>query len=206
MGLGAVQGKSAAMVEKEVVLATVADNLIVQVRRLAAEKAGVSPRRLSFKGVQSLLKAFQTKIAVGNLSVEELQQQSEKLLRAYGQRKLPNRRKAPRELIPRRRRYPERPHQPEEGSRPPGAGAFDTSPERLQRSPQSRPPKNPPAAARATTEETKCPKASRRRPLAPTAAIRHSTIGNGTVFAAGGRSRKVTASRASNSATNSAPK
>lgn len=159
LGLGAVQGKSAAMVEKEVVLATVAYNLIVQVRRLAAEKAGVSPRRLSFKGVQSLVKAFQTKIAAGNLSAEELQQQFEKLLRACGQRKLPNRpgRKSPRELIPRRRRYPERPRQPDDGSRPPGAGAFDTNPERLQRSPKSRPPKNPPAAARVTTKETKCP-------------------------------------------------
>jgi hypothetical protein len=159
LGLGAVQGKSAAMVEKEVVLATVAYNLIVQVRRLAARQAGVSPRRLSFTGTQSLLKAFQCKIAAGNLSAAELQQQFEKLLRACGQRKLPNRpgRKSPRELIPRRRRYPERPRQPEDGSRPPGAGAFDTSPERLQRSPKSRPRKNPPAMANATTIETKCP-------------------------------------------------
>jgi hypothetical protein len=159
LGLGVVQGKSAAMVEKEVVLATVAYNLIVQVRRLAAEKAGVPPRRLSFKGVQSLLKAFQTKIATGNLSEEELQQEFEKLLRASGQRKLPNRpgRKSPRELIPRRRRYPERPRQPEDGSRPAGAGAFDTSPERIQRSPQSRPPKNRAAAAQPTAKETKCP-------------------------------------------------
>lgn len=123
LGLGAVTGKTREMVEKEVVLATVAYNLIVQIRRLAAEKAGVRPRRLSFTGTMSLLKAFEARVAVGDLSEEELQGMFDKLLRACGQRKVPNRpgRKYPRELIPRRRRYAERKRRPPDPS--PGSGS-----------------------------------------------------------------------------------
>jgi hypothetical protein len=123
LGLGAVQGQTAAMVEKEVLLATVAYNLVVQVRRLAAAQAQVEPRRLSFTGTRSLLQAFQTKVAAGNLSEADVQKQFDKLLRAVGQRKLPNRpgRKYARELIPRRRRYPERKRHPAaSGASPPG--------------------------------------------------------------------------------------
>jgi len=128
LGLGKVNGKTKEMVEKEVVMATVAYNLIVQVRRLAAEKAKVRPRRLSFTGTMSLLKAFQARVAAGGLSEEGLQKLFDKLLRACGQRKVPNRpgRKYPRELIPRRRRYAERKRCPEE-SPPAGCGAFPTS-------------------------------------------------------------------------------
>lgn len=124
LGLGTVAGKTKEMVEKEVVLATVAYNLIVQVRRLAAEKAKVRPRRLSFTGTMSLLKAFQARVAAGGLSEEELQKSFDKLLRACGQRKVPNRpgRKYPRELIPRRRRYAERKRRPPDPL--PDAGAF----------------------------------------------------------------------------------
>jgi hypothetical protein len=127
LGLGRVSAVTADMVQKEVVLATVAYNLVVQVRRLAAQKAGVEPRRLSFTGALSLLKAFQARVAAGGLSEEELQRLFERLLRAVGQRKLPNRpgRKYPRELIARRRRYPER-------KRPPPAGAApQTTPESI---------------------------------------------------------------------------
>jgi hypothetical protein len=129
LGLGEIAGKTKAMVEKEIVLATVAYNLIVQVRRLAAQKAGVEPRRLSFTGTMSLFKAFEAKVAAGGLSEEELQREFDRLLRACGQRKVPNRpgRKYPRELIPRRRRYPERKRRPP-GSSPPDAGAFAARP------------------------------------------------------------------------------
>ena len=118
LGLGAVAGKTKEMVEKEVVLATVAYNLIVQVRRLAAQKAGVRPRRLSFTGTMSLLKAFEARVAAGDLNEEEHQRLFDKLLRACGQRKVPNRpgRKFPRELIPRRRRYAERKRRPPDSS------------------------------------------------------------------------------------------
>src|SRR5262249_49781064 len=59
LGLGEVSATSAQMVQKEVVLASVAYNLVVAVRRRAADEAGVEPRRLSFTGTLSLLKAFQ---------------------------------------------------------------------------------------------------------------------------------------------------
>ena len=129
LGLGAVDGKTKEMVEKEVVLATVAYNLIVQVRRLAAEKAKVRPRRLSFTGTKSLMTAFQARVAAGDLSEEGVQKLFDKLLRACGQRKVPNRpgRKYPRELIPRRRRYAERKRRPPDSSLPPGTGAFPAS-------------------------------------------------------------------------------
>ena len=108
--LGRVSGKTAEMVEKEVVLATVAYNLVVHLRKLAAAKAKVQPRQLSFKGTASLFKAFEAKVANARLSEEQLQHEFDKLLRAISQRKLPRRpnRVYPRELIPRRRRYPER--------------------------------------------------------------------------------------------------
>jgi hypothetical protein len=110
LGLGSVTGKTPEMIEKEIVLATVAYNLAVQVRRLAARQAKVEPRRLSFKGTLSLVNAFQAKVGAGKLSEEQLHKEFERLLRAIGQRKLPNRpgRKYPRQLLPRQRRYPER--------------------------------------------------------------------------------------------------
>ena len=131
LGLGAVAGKTKEMVEKEVVLATVAYNLIVQVRRLAAEKARVQPRRLSFTGTMSLLKAFEARVAVGGMTEEGVQKLFDKLLRACGQRKVPNRpgRKYPREVISRRRRHPERKRRPPDSSPLPGTGAFPASTE-----------------------------------------------------------------------------
>jgi hypothetical protein len=124
LGLGAVTGKTAEMIEKEIVLASVAYNLVVQVRRLAAAKAQVGPRRLSFTGTLSLLKAFQAKVGSAGLGEEELQKEFERLLRAVGQRKLPNRpgREFPRELIPRRRRYPERQRVPAGPGEAPSGG------------------------------------------------------------------------------------
>jgi len=125
LGLGSVSATTAEMVEKEVVLASVAYNLVVAVRQQAADKAGVQPRRLSFTGTLSLLKAFQTRVAAGGLSEEELQGLFERLLRGIGQRKLPNRpnRQCPREVLPRGRRYPTRKRSP-----PAGTAAPETSP------------------------------------------------------------------------------
>ena len=55
-------GHGAEMVEKEGV---VAYNLVNQVRRLAAGRAGVPPRRLSFAGTWALVKAFLGAMAGG---------------------------------------------------------------------------------------------------------------------------------------------
>lgn len=127
LGLGSVSARTKGMVEKEVVLAGVAYNLVAEARRQAAAVAGVEPRRLSFKGTLSLVRGFEARVAAGGLSEEELQGLFEKLLRAIGQRKLPNRpgRQYPRELIPRRRRYPERKRSPPAGTADP---ATETKP------------------------------------------------------------------------------
>jgi hypothetical protein len=131
LNLGEVRGKTKDMVEKELVLATVAYNLTIAVRRLAAQKAGLEPRRLSFSGVSSLFRAFSAKVSSCVLSDEELQKEFEKLLKACSQRKLPNRpgRSAPRQVIPRRQRYDDRKRCPPEHASP-GSGAFDYPPQR----------------------------------------------------------------------------
>jgi hypothetical protein len=110
MALDRMSGKSVDMVEKELTAGMVAYNLANQVRRLAAARRAAAPRRLSFAGVWSLLKAF----AAGLWEVQteaEAETQFERLLRAAGQRQLPRRAKGrayPREVIPRRRKFPER--------------------------------------------------------------------------------------------------
>lgn len=104
--LGQMSGRSVAMVEKELVAAALAYNLCNQVRRLAAARLGVEPRRLSFAGTWSLLKAFAAGLREGKTG-EEAVAEFERLLRAAGQRKLPNRRKErsyPREAHARRRK------------------------------------------------------------------------------------------------------
>jgi hypothetical protein len=108
--LDGLLGKSVGMVEKELVVGVLAYNLASQVRRLAAARLGVEPRRLSFAGVWGLVKAFLGGLPQGKTEAQ-WQADFEVLLRAAGQRKLPNRkpgRQYPREVIPRRRKFPER--------------------------------------------------------------------------------------------------
>jgi Transposase DDE domain len=108
--LGQLWGKSVGMVEKELAAAMVAYNLANQVRRLAAARLGVQPRRLSFAGVWSLVKAFVAGLLVGKAPAEA-EAEFARLLRAAGQRKLPRRAKGrsyPREVIPRRRKSEQR--------------------------------------------------------------------------------------------------
>ena len=45
-------------VSKEILLGVVAYNLVIQVRRMAAERAGIEPRRLSFKRTLDMVQAF----------------------------------------------------------------------------------------------------------------------------------------------------
>jgi hypothetical protein len=108
--LAELQSKSVAMVEKEVVMATVAYNLVNQTRRLAARRAGVEPRRLSFTGVWSILKTLGLSL-LSNTDTTQWQQEFDRALDAAAQRKLPNRKKArqyPREVYMRRRNFPPR--------------------------------------------------------------------------------------------------
>lgn len=106
--LSAVRGQSVAMVLKELAMATVCYNLVVQVRRLAAERAKVPPKRISLKGVWSLVTIIL--LESNGWTEEEWREKFELVLRAAAQRKLPNRpgRSYPREVIPRGRKHPER--------------------------------------------------------------------------------------------------
>jgi hypothetical protein len=105
-----MRGKSVAMVEKELTVGLLAYNLANQVRRLAAARLSVPPRRLSFAGTWSLLKGFLAGVLEGK-SAAQAEAEFERLLKAAGQRKLPNRRPGrsyPREVIARRRKFPVR--------------------------------------------------------------------------------------------------
>jgi hypothetical protein len=108
--LGEMTSKSVAMVEKELVAAVLAYNLANQVRRLAAQKLGIEPRRLSFAGVWSLVKAFVTSLLQGKTAAE-MEEEFARLLRAASQRKVPHRgreRNYPREVLPSGRKFPTR--------------------------------------------------------------------------------------------------
>jgi len=106
--LDVLTGRSVSMVEKELVAGVLAYNLTNQIRRLAAARLQLPPRRLSFAGTWSLLQAFLA--GMGEWPLAEAEARFERLLRGVGQQKLPNRpgRSAPREVIPRRRKFPER--------------------------------------------------------------------------------------------------
>lgn len=115
--LDRMKGRGKEMVEKELLAARLAMNLANQVRRLAAARAGVPPRRLGFAGTWSLLKAFLGALARG-LSGPEAEARFERLLRQAGRRKLPNRKEGrsyPREVLGRRRSFPTR----KRGGKPP---------------------------------------------------------------------------------------
>jgi len=107
--LDELRGRCELMVVKELWAGLLAYNLTTQVRRLAASRVAVEPRRLSFAGTWSLLCAFVPGLHPG-LSEDQIQTRFEQLLRAAGQRKLPKRkpgRKYPRAVHSRRRKFPE---------------------------------------------------------------------------------------------------
>ena len=114
--LGTLRGRSASMVGKELLAAVVAYNLTNQVRRLAAGRVGVEPRRLSFAGVWSLVRQFAPGWPAD--PIEGSEAAFDQLLRLCARRRLPERaprRSYPRELIPRRRKFPERKRLPPNG-------------------------------------------------------------------------------------------
>jgi hypothetical protein len=110
LAMDRITAKGSSMVEKELVLGVLAFNLVNQVRRLAAHEAQVEPRRLSFAGVWSLVRAW---LGVGGegSSGADCQNRFDQLLRWAAQRKLPKRsaqRSYPRATIPRTSPYPKR--------------------------------------------------------------------------------------------------
>jgi hypothetical protein len=104
-----LRGRSVAMVQKELSAGLVAYNLVVQVRRLAAARAGVKPRRLSFAGVWSLVKVVL--LNANEWSLAQWEEKFEWVLRGAAQRKVPERpgRSYPRTVIRRARKFPSRP-------------------------------------------------------------------------------------------------
>jgi hypothetical protein len=109
IGADELRGKSVAMVRKELASSVVSYNLVVQVRRLAAARAGVPPRRLSFAGVWSLVKVVL--LSPSEWSLPEWDEKFERVLRGAAQRRVPNRpgRSYPRTVLRRQRSFPNRP-------------------------------------------------------------------------------------------------
>lgn len=97
-----IRAKSDAMVQKELLCSVVAYNLVVQLRREAAQLAGVPPRRLSFKGVWTILQVCL--LQQPPCTASEWQKRYERALRSAANQKLPNRpgRSHPRRAHPRR--------------------------------------------------------------------------------------------------------
>jgi hypothetical protein len=90
VGLHQLGSKSVDMVEKELLLAIAAYNLVRAVMCLAARRANIGPRQLSFSFVQTVVEA-----ALPGLdhaaSEAEYQQRLDRMLRHAAQGKLPNR-------------------------------------------------------------------------------------------------------------------
>lgn len=108
-----LRGQSGPMLGKELALGTVAYNLVVQIRRLAAKQAGVPPRKLSFTGSWSLVKILL--LEPGSWNIQDLAKNFRTVLRGCAQRKIPNRpgRRYPRQLLRRGQKYPFRPRPPD---------------------------------------------------------------------------------------------
>jgi Transposase DDE domain len=101
-----MRGRSTDMVAKELAAATVAYNLAQMIRRLAAARVQIEPRRLSFSRVWSLVKVLLLE-SLGTTDPARVRERIELLLRMSGECKLPNRpgRQYPREVIARRRKF-----------------------------------------------------------------------------------------------------
>jgi Transposase DDE domain len=104
-----LRGRSPEMVRKELAAATIAYNLVVLIRRLAAVGARVEPRRLSFRRVWSLVRVLLVQPWEGS-DPTKLEQRIDQLLRMAGQCKLPDRpgRNYPREVVGKRSKFPQR--------------------------------------------------------------------------------------------------
>jgi hypothetical protein len=125
----AIRGKSAAMVLKEIAVVVLTYNLVVQVRKLAAAKAEVAPKRLSFKGVWHVLRLVLLEPSGGEngeWTSEQWQRKFEQALRMAAKMKLPPRKKRrsyPREVLPKNGKFPKR--KPPEGGWPTANGTAE---------------------------------------------------------------------------------
>ena len=101
--------RSPAMIRKELAAATVAYNLVVLTRKLAATRAQVEPRRLSFARVRSLVKGLLSHQCCGP-ELDRMPERIEQVLRMAAQCKIPNRpdRSYPREVFWKPTKYPRR--------------------------------------------------------------------------------------------------
>ena len=117
VGLQQLSSKSVDMVEKELLLAMAAYNLVRAVMCLAARRANLTPRQLSFSFVQTVVEA-----ALPGLdhaaNETEYQQRLDRMVRYAAQGKLPNRsrrRAYPREIWGRGGHFPTRKRSAENG-------------------------------------------------------------------------------------------
>jgi hypothetical protein len=119
VGLHQLTSKSLDMVEKEVLLAIAAYNLVRAVMCLAARRANLSPRQLSFSFVQTVVEAALP--GLDHAATEgEYQQRLDRMLRYAAQGKLPNRsrrRAYPREVWGRGGHFPARKRNIENGGK-----------------------------------------------------------------------------------------
>jgi hypothetical protein len=110
VGLHQLSSKSIDMVEKELLLAIAAYNLVRAVMCLAARRAKLTPRQLSFSFVQTVVEAALPGLDNAT-SDEEYQQRLDRMLRYAAQGKHPNRsrvRSYPREVWGRGGHFPRR--------------------------------------------------------------------------------------------------
>jgi hypothetical protein len=110
VGLHQLSSKSPDMVEKELLLAVAAYNLVRAVLCLAARRANLTPRQLSFSFVQTVVEAALPGLDHATTE-EEYQRRLERMLRYAAQGKLPNRsrsRSYPREVWGRGGHFPTR--------------------------------------------------------------------------------------------------
>lgn len=110
VGLHQLSSKSLDMVEKELLLAIAAYNLVRAVMCLAARRANLTPRQLSFSFVQTVVEAAMPNLD-GAVTEAEYQRRLDRMLRYAAQGKLPNRsrvRSYPREIWGRGGQFPTR--------------------------------------------------------------------------------------------------
>jgi hypothetical protein len=110
VGLHQLSSKSPDMVEKELLLAVAAYNLVRAVMCLAARRVGIEPRQLSFAFVQAVVEAALPGLDNAS-SEEEYERRLERMLRFAAQGKLPHRtrkRSYPREVWGRGAKFPAR--------------------------------------------------------------------------------------------------
>src|SRR6202789_1263769 len=108
VGLQQLSGKSVAMVEKELLLAMAAYNLVRAVMCLAARRANLTPRQLSFSFVRTVVEAALPSLESA-ANETEYQQRLDRMLRYAAQGKLPRRSRArsyPREVWGRGGHFP----------------------------------------------------------------------------------------------------